>query len=586
VRSAQEAFFGRELSEEYCLTRDSDYTAQLIQFRDPVPRMRKFLIAAIAPFVLWETAHAQCTPEGMARFRESERQIQAAAARVRSGDCSALDDLKRAHAAQRAILQRSARQTYPYTCNVTFKTPPRVYCGGNAAAEAALLKKETDKKAGQAPPPVAAAQPVPSPGKGTSSASCSDITGTSSTAPAATHCNDANRALRGARLIRQSNPKVAAEEYNKAATAARSAGDHTFELSILREAVELAAPAMTAAVPPSAPTEIAAATPPPPSVSAVPRMWDGTREKCPDANNLERRTASYYVMCVEPTLPRKSNHRPNPDPVALGRQAREACGSYSRDTQNCFADFKLKAILQSNPGLRETCEKEAERQNPLRQALIARFGSRRDTTQRFRECVDNVYLYGHPHRSSDQPQRSLRETLRERMNAPTVEAGAPYPPADNTPRGDICGANGRCCQKGHGMKPTPGAFGAWSCQPLGLLSLRTTRSPLNVEEADEIEDFAERADALVANAVSVALEAHDLGISENDLPICTQAALAATNAMLRGGSPTIPAQCRGLTHAARAGVTRYADAHVDNSNAAMEELLASFRIDLGIPLPE
>lgn len=548
--------------------------------------MRKFLIAAIAPFVFWETAHAQCTPDGMARFRESERQIQAAAARVRAGDCSAMDDLKRAHAVQRAILQRSARQTYPYTCNVTFKTPPRVYCGGSPAAEATLLKKQTDKKSEQAAPPVAAAQPVPPPGKaGTSSASCSDITGTSSTAPAATHCKDANRALRGARLIRQSNPKVAAEEYNKAAAAARSAGDYTLELSILREAVELATPGVTTAVPPSAPTAITAPTPPLSAVS-VPRMWDGTREKCGDANNIERRTASWYVMCVEPTLPQRSNHRPNPDPLALSKQAREACGSYSRDTQSCFADFKLKAILQSNPGLRETCEKEAERQNPLRQALIARFGSRRDTTQRFRECVDNVYLYGHPDRSSDQPQRGLRETLRERMNAPSVKAGDPYPVAEDAPRGDICGANGRCCRQGFGMKPTPGAFGAWSCQPLGLLSLRATQSQLNAEEADEIEDFAERADALVTNAVSAALGSHDLDISESDRPICTQAALGATNAMLRGGSPTVPPQCRRLTDAARVAVARYADAHVDNGNAAMEELLASFRIDLGIPLPE
>ena len=64
-------------------------------------------------------------------------------------------------------------------------------------------------------------------------------------------------------------------------------------------------------------------------------------------------------------------------------------------------------------------------------------------------------------------------------------------------------------------------------QPLGLLSLTTTRPPFNAEEAAEIEDFEERAGALVANAVAIALVSHDSGINENDRPICTQAALAA-----------------------------------------------------------
>jgi hypothetical protein len=69
------------------------------------------------------------------------------------------------------------------------------------------------------------------------SASCSDITGTSSTAPAATHCKDANRALHAARVTREKYPAVSTDEYKKAAAAARRAGDTKLELSILREAV-------------------------------------------------------------------------------------------------------------------------------------------------------------------------------------------------------------------------------------------------------------------------------------------------------------------------------------------------------------
>jgi hypothetical protein len=144
--------------------------------------------------------------------------------------------MQRALAAQRAILQRSARQTYPYTCTVKFRTPPRVYCGGSPAAEAALLKK-AEKKSGQVAPAAAASQPPSPPGKAAAtSTSCSDITGTSSTAPAATHCNDANRALKTARVTRKEYPAYSADQYKKAAASARSAGDISLELTILREA--------------------------------------------------------------------------------------------------------------------------------------------------------------------------------------------------------------------------------------------------------------------------------------------------------------------------------------------------------------
>lgn len=78
------------------------------------------------------------------------------------------------------------------------------------------------------------------------SASCSDITGTSSTAPAVSHCKDANRALHAARVTREKYPAVSADEYKKAAAAARRAGDTQFELSILREAIT---------PPPTAPAE-------------------------------------------------------------------------------------------------------------------------------------------------------------------------------------------------------------------------------------------------------------------------------------------------------------------------------------------
>jgi hypothetical protein len=72
--------------------------------------------------------------------------------------------------------------------------------------------------------------------------SCSDITGTKDTSPAASDCKDAGSSLRAARVIRKQYPEYAEEQYKKAAAAARRAGDTNLELSILREATVPAAP--------------------------------------------------------------------------------------------------------------------------------------------------------------------------------------------------------------------------------------------------------------------------------------------------------------------------------------------------------
>jgi hypothetical protein len=68
------------------------------------------------------------------------------------------------------------------------------------------------------------------------SASCSDITGTNSTAPAATDCKDAIADRDVARANRKKDPELSKFGYRKAAEAARRSGDIDLELSILREA--------------------------------------------------------------------------------------------------------------------------------------------------------------------------------------------------------------------------------------------------------------------------------------------------------------------------------------------------------------
>jgi hypothetical protein len=57
------------------------------------------------------------------------------------------------------------------------------------------------------------------------SASCSDITGTDSTAPATTDCKDGNTYLRAARITRKKYGAYAQEQYKKAAASFRLAGD-------------------------------------------------------------------------------------------------------------------------------------------------------------------------------------------------------------------------------------------------------------------------------------------------------------------------------------------------------------------------
>jgi hypothetical protein len=441
---------------------------------------------------------------------------------------------------------------------------------------------KTQTGTAKSPPAAAPADALPR-----RTASCSDITGTSSAAPAASHCRDADRSLYAARQLRQVNPPIAAAEYKKAAAAARNAGDGTLELSILREAMEAAAAVAGSGSGASVgiPAAPAVATPSQPA-SGVRRMWDGSRETCETANKTERGTAAWYVMCTDPQPPARPStaHRPNPDPHELSKAARQVCGSYSRETQQCFADFKLKAILASSPGLQETCERKAADRSPLRRQLSERLGGGSfDSRRLFLECVDNVYLYG----SADgppSPRNALRETLRKRLAA--QDSPTPYQAPDGTTKRSICWSPGYCCQPGYGLKPKPGAFGAWSCQPLGLLALGTAQPPVvSKDVADQIDDLEDRVGETVAKAVAAALDAAGAAMSEADREACAAASFAAVHAMLKGGAPDIPERCRAMASGARAYFGSYAHGHVDTSNSAMEDLLASFAGNLGPPLP-
>lgn len=495
--------------------------------------------------------------------------------------------------AQHAILRRSARQTYPYTCTVTFKNPSPPRCGGTGTAKAAAEKKKqaaATKQDTSSPSAAKRGEPAAT----AKSASCSDITGTNSKAPAAAHCKDADRALYAARQIRQSHPQVAAAEYKKAAAAARNAGDMPLELSILREAAEAVAPAVVAAAPPSAAP--AQATPPAQTApGAVGRLWDGSFETCNTANATERATAGWYDICVQDAPSRvQTSHRPHPDPIALGKQAREKCGSYSRDTQQCFSDFKLAEILRQNPGLRETCEKEAAARRSgesEREKTRKRLGLRDDNAQDFLECVDNLYLYGSldgpPQPSTASVRAMMKQMFRAKRDAEAYRtAGQEAAARDRAAH--LCPASASCCPEGQGMKPLPGsvASGAWGCQPLGLAAFEAAQPSIDAADKAAVADDAEsRIDEAVSKAVAFALEAAGRTMSGEDREACRAAALAAAWSVYKGGAAVVPEQCLTMANVARAQVARYSVASVDNANSAMEDLLAGFRDKIGAPLP-
>lgn len=533
------------------------------------------LIVALAFLMLGSVAHAQCTPDGMARYRAADARLAAAAARVKAGNCDAIPEWKQALSEVHAILRRSQRQTVPYTCNVDIKYPATPSCGGKGSA------KGTDptKQAAAPSPPGAAAV---NPSRGTS---CSDITGTGNSAPAATHCKNADRSLYAARQMRKASPQAAATEYKKAAVAARSAGDTTLELSILREAADPDGADSAA----STDTQIAVVTPPrsgPPAASPLPlgQLWDGRYETCNTAKEIERNTAAWYYECVLAERPKaaKSDHQPNPEPRELGRQAREACGAYSRDTQQCYADFKLKVILASNPGMREACEKKASERSELRQQLAKKLNVADNNRQRFLECVDNAYLYGDMDGMLDKPKQSLRDSLRDAMrkkvNSPA--SGNAKITADGRANQRACWAPGRCCPPGQGMKPTPGAFGAWSCQLLGGFLPNTKRLDLDAkDDADPIEDFEQRMEAVAVNAATAAAADFSGAMSNEDRNACMEAALAAAWSALKGGVPDVPEKCRAMANAAVGYLPRYAGSHVDNTSDPIEDIMANFRSD-------
>jgi hypothetical protein len=173
-------------------------------------------------------AMAGCTPPEVARLHATFARGDALAARLRAGDCSVLGAYERLRALQGSMTREA--KSDPNCWVKTYARPHFPKCDGRAATAAAAPSRKT-----KAPAPAAqqaAAPSNPAPG----SASCSDITGTSSTAPSPADCKEANTYLHSARVIRAQYGLLAQEQYKEAAKSYRLAGDIAKAEAALAEA--------------------------------------------------------------------------------------------------------------------------------------------------------------------------------------------------------------------------------------------------------------------------------------------------------------------------------------------------------------
>jgi tetratricopeptide (TPR) repeat protein len=199
--------------------------------------------------------------------------------------------------------------------------------------------------------------------------------------------------------------------------------------------------------------------------------WSDDPTRCDDANELEKTTAAWYNMCVgknEPKLTARFlpsiDPRKLPDPLysqvkaqcdssvpndadgarrclidmSLSYRAKAACGAeptapLSEELRTCMRNTSIDILLREEPTVRAIC-------------------SSRTPGKRYIDCVDETYAVGPL--AQQLRRKELAARLRKAQRESRSDDSADPPPS--LPTG---------CAPGYGMKPTPGAFGAWSCQP-------------------------------------------------------------------------------------------------------------------------
>jgi hypothetical protein len=215
--------------------------------------------------------------------------------------------------------------------------------------------------------------------------------------------------------------------------------------------------------------------PPTASPKQFPKYWEGVdyTDYCANANGVDRTSAYYGYYCAPDSTStsqdqsaEKDKYQPFPDPKDLDRKVSQICGVYSRETQQCYFQNKLRIVLDTNPDIRDACANvspdDSSLRNDLRKRLGQGDGNAGDKTidpneNAYTRCVDDAYLHG----LQRKPDGTLREALRQRLSGQEAENKIEplRPPPEKLPNDG--------CPPGSGLQPDRTAFGAWTCQPLG-----------------------------------------------------------------------------------------------------------------------
>jgi hypothetical protein len=292
--------------------------------------------------------------------------------------------------------------------------------------------------------------------------------------------------------------------------------------------------------------------------------WSGRKEDCNSAGNLERNTAAWYDMCVLTANAerRPDGYKPPISPPVLTQRASNQCGNVSGENRNqCVFDAKLKILLADDPNVRSECALKTDK------AQI--------------ECVDAVFLYGP---GASQGMLAEQQNLARRIAAlPAYKI--PFSEDSIVQAAPAARGDGRC-PAGQGMKPTPGGFGGWSCQLLGLVWLAPNRPSVDADNAagadtrnpaNPMQVFERRVMEVAAAAVISAEKIDGRSLTAVERKACRLEAFSAVYSVMKGGSLQVSNTCSRMVDTARAELAYYAGTSIDTkATPGIDELLASF----------
>ena len=339
-------------------------------------------------------------------------------------------------------------------------------------------------------------------------------------------------------------------------------------------------------------TSGASGSPPTSTAGSMPRHWQGTGDAadCAAANNSEKNTASYYDMCVWPTKGKGEVRRNKPSyipPLDPRRLVADACSrlslppgvscsydavkrqcdaqfvSFADEAQRCMIDVSLDLYVRTRcgsvtaPRERRECMMDAKAAFLLAEEPAVRRICSRYSGDNQRQCIDTIF------RSGPIAERRAATQIEILDARPRDQSSASPPAVPNSTPSDGPSWRGTGCPPGQGMKPTPGGFGSWSCQPLGVFVMpgNAVINPAGPAGAARVEAF-ERDLTNVVRMVAAAAADAESDLSADERQTCLPAAVAAGYAILKGGVADVPEKCQGMAARARSELAHYAAAHV------------------------